>query len=113
MDNHVDPIVIEDDSSNIHILNPLEDDDEEEEEEAQMDMDDKVICIGEVCFDKNGNLVKQHGNFCLHYPNYLIHKSPYCQGLSLDYYYINVFIFCALVNICVYVSYKCVLQHHI
>ena len=79
MDNHANPIEIEDDLSNIHINSPLENENEEEEEEAKeapMEEDDQVVCVGEICFDKDGSLVEQNGNFCLHYPNCSIHKSP-------------------------------------
>ena len=77
MDNHANPIVIEEDSPNIQVYNPLEhnEEEEEEEEEAPMEEDDNVVCVGEVCFDKDGNLVEQRGNFCFHYPNCSIHKS--------------------------------------
>ena len=59
----------------------VKEDSEEEEEEALMEEghakdDDKVVCVGEVCFDKDGNLVEQRGNFCFHYPNCLVHRSP-------------------------------------
>ena len=79
MNNHANPIVIEDDSSQIHVHNPLDDDKEEEvveEEDTDMEDDDRVICVGKVCFDKNDNLVEQNGNFCLPYPNCLVHKLP-------------------------------------
>ena len=72
MDNHANPIVIEEDSLNSHVHNPLE----HNEKEEDMEEDDNVVCVGEVCFDKDGNLVEQRGNFCFHYPNCSIHKSP-------------------------------------
>ena len=75
MDNQANPILIDEDSS----LNQEQEASEEEEpmeEEAQAEDDDQVVCVGEVCFDKNGNLVKQCGNFCFHYPNCSIHRSP-------------------------------------
>ena len=83
MDNQANPIVIDDESSNVHIQQPLENDNVEEEEEeeepmeeAPMEDDEQVVCVGEVYFDKDGNLVEQNGNFCLHYPYCPIHKSP-------------------------------------
>ena len=83
MDNQASPIVIDDESSNVHIQQPLENDkveDDEEEEEEPMEEgpiedDEKVVCVGEIYFDKDGNLVEQNGNFCLHYPFCPIHKS--------------------------------------
>src|SRR5574338_1170961 len=77
MDNHANPIVIKD-SSNIEANEEGEEDEEEEEEEEPMEeeTDDEAVCVGEVCFDAYGNIVEQHGNFCFHYPNCPVHKSP-------------------------------------
>ena len=76
MDNHANPILIDEDFSG----DQVQEDSEEEEEEALIEEehaedDDKVVCVGEVCFDKDGNLVEQRGNFCFHYPNCSIHRS--------------------------------------
>ena len=79
MDNQTNPIIIEDDSSNVQVHNPLEEEEEEDEEvEEEMDIEDTndVICVGEVYFDKDGNVIEQNGEFCLHYPHCPIHKSP-------------------------------------
>ena len=77
MDDHANPILIDEESSG----DQMQEDGEEEEEEAFMEEenaedDNKVVCVGKVCFDKDGNLVEQHGNFCFHYPNCLVHTSP-------------------------------------
>ena len=77
MDNHANPILIDEDSSEDHVQEASE---EEEEvvpmEEAHVEDNDNVVCVGEVCFDKDGNLVEQRGNFCFHYPNCSVHRSP-------------------------------------
>ena len=76
MDNQANPILIDEDSS-LNQEHEVSDEEEEEPmEEAHEEDDDQVVCVGEVCFDKNGNLVEQRGNFCFHYPNCSIHKSP-------------------------------------
>ena len=77
MDNHANPILIDEESSG----DQVQEDSEEEEEEAFMEKehtedDDKVVCVSEVCFDKDGNLVEQRGNFYFHYPNCSVHRSP-------------------------------------
>ena len=78
MDNHANPILIDEDSSGDHEQEESEEEEEEEEpmEEEHAEDNDEVICVGEVCFDKDGNLVEQRGNFCFHYPNCSIHTSP-------------------------------------
>ena len=77
MDNQTNPILIDEDSS-LNQKQEASDEEEEEpmEEEAQVKDDDQVVCVGEVCFEKNGNLVEQRGNFCFHYPNCSVHRSP-------------------------------------
>ena len=78
MDNHANPIVIKESSQAMDSEEeePLKDPQENQVEEyplpnpdVHMDEDDGTICVGEVLFDANGNLVEQCGNFCLHYPN--------------------------------------------
>ena len=69
LDNHNNPIIIK------------EEEEEVVEEEKAMD-EDGVICVGEVCFDKNGNVIEKLGNFCHNYPNCLIHKSPMFRNRS-------------------------------
>ena len=79
MDNHANPIVIEDSTNNnTEAIEEEEGDNEEEDEEEPMEdeTDDKVVCVGEVHFDAYGNIVEQRGNFCFHYPNCPVHKSP-------------------------------------
>ena len=78
MDNHANPILIDEDSLGDHEQEESEEEEEAEEpmEEEHADDNDKVICVGEVCFDKDRNLVEQRGNFCFHYPNCSIHRSP-------------------------------------
>ena len=76
MDNHANPILIDEDSSGDQIQEASEEEEEVHMEEVHAEDDDKVVCIGEVCFDKDGNLVEQRGNFCFHYPNCSIHRSP-------------------------------------
>ena len=76
MDNQANPILIDEDSS-LNQEHEVSDEEEEEPmEEAHEEDNDQIVCIGEVCFDNNGNLVEQRGNFCFHYPNCSIHKSP-------------------------------------
>ena len=86
MDNQANPILIEEESSSDHTQEDSEEEPMEEEEapleeedapvhEVQVEDDDTVVCVGEVCFDKDGNLVEQRGNFCLHYPNCSIQRS--------------------------------------
>ena len=77
MDNQANPILIDEDSSlNQEQEAGKEEKEEEPMEEAHEEEHDQVVCVGEVCFDKNGNLVEQRGNFCFHYPNCSIHRSP-------------------------------------
>ena len=76
MDNQANPILIDEDSSLNQEQEANEEEEEPMEEEVQAEDDDQVVCVGEVCFDKNGNLVEQRGNFCFHYPNCSIHRSP-------------------------------------
>ena len=76
MDNQANPILIDEDSS-LNQEHEVSDEEEEEPmEEAHEEDHDQVVCVGEVCFDKNGNLVEQRGNFYFHYPNCSIHRSP-------------------------------------
>ena len=70
MDNQANPILIDEDSS-LNQEQETSDEEEEPMEEAHEEDDDQVAC-----FDKNGNLVEQRGNFCFHYPNCSIHRSP-------------------------------------
>ena len=77
MNNYANPILIDEDSSlNQEQEAGKEEEEEEPMEEAHEEGDDQVVCVGEVCFDKNGNLVEQRGNLCFHYPNCSIHRSP-------------------------------------
>ena len=78
MDNPNNPIVIDDEPSNARMDSedePMEEE-EEHDEEAHEDDEDAVICVGEVSVDREGNVIERNGNFCLHYPNCPIHKTP-------------------------------------
>ena len=75
LDNHNNPIIIKEKEE-------MEEDEEEVEEEEKAMDEDGVICVGEVFFDKNGNVIEKLGNFCHNYPNCLIHKSPMFRNRS-------------------------------
>ena len=76
MDNHANPILIDEESSSVQVQEDREEEEEAPMEEEHAEDDDKVVCVGKVCFDKDGNLVEQRGNFCFHYPNCSVHRSP-------------------------------------
>ena len=78
MDNPNNRILIDEESSGAQMDSEEEPMEEEEDhlEEAHVDNDDTVVCVGEVCFDREGNVVERNGNFCLHYPHCAVHKSP-------------------------------------
>jgi len=99
LDNPKNPIEIKEESAAMGIQNPLEnndeedeseeDDKEEEEEEEEVveeeeeveivnneEEEEDVHCVGGINYDQNRHLVERKGNFCIHYSNCPIHKSP-------------------------------------
>ena len=85
MDNRTNPINIEDSSQAMESEEeePMEEPQEDQKEdqlfpqpEVPINEDESVIYVGEILVDTNGNIIEQRGNFCLHYPNCSIHKSP-------------------------------------
>ena len=65
MDNPNNPILIDEESSGAQMDSeeePMEEEDDQLEE-THVDNHDSVVCVGEVCFDREGNVVERNRNF--------------------------------------------------